>query len=263
MKILVCFKVVPDLDNLTNDEWIGISKTQDLSYVKNILSCYDEAALETALSLGDDAKKLGKSLELTALTIASPDARVNNFIKNLYALNFDKVVKIICEQDLSFSSENVAELIYDYARKQGEFDAILMGRQANVGDQGVAPGYVAELLGIPLIPYTLNLELISQGISSQSMSDYVMRHHLINTPAVYALDNSTRAYLRIATLKEKMASRKKETIGINQSATGFPKVPFNVYSEKKERECLFITGESAKEKAEKLYNLYLKDVIKQ
>lgn len=94
-KILVCFKIVPDLDDVMTDDWNAcIEGNIDLSYAKKIYNCFDESALEMALRLGDTATGQGQDVDVTALTIGS--GNIDNFLKNLYAVNVNKVIKIEC-----------------------------------------------------------------------------------------------------------------------------------------------------------------------
>ena len=54
MKILGCFKVVPDLDLVADEDWrTGGGLAVDTSYVKPVWNCFDEGALEMMLRLSD------------------------------------------------------------------------------------------------------------------------------------------------------------------------------------------------------------------
>lgn len=261
LKILVCFKIVPDIDTITNEEWIKISKNESLDYAKKIFSSYDEAALETALKIMDDAKNMDIEFELTALTIASKKLRIDKFSKNLYAVNFDKVVKINHEKNLDFSPVKISELIAEYVENNEKFNAILMGKQDNVGDHGIVPAYTAEMLNYIYIPHTIDIKLTERGFLSENMTSNSKNTQLVEKPAIYALDNMKNTYLRIATLREKLATKNKETIKIVKNSFDDIKQPLNLYREENERECSFIKGESIKIKADKLFNNYLKDLI--
>lgn len=50
MKILGCFKVVPDLDLIVDEDWAVEGQLQiDAGYVKLVWNCFDEGALEMML----------------------------------------------------------------------------------------------------------------------------------------------------------------------------------------------------------------------
>lgn len=51
MKILGCFKVVPDYDLVAEEDWKPDEQLHiDTGYVKLLWNCYDEGALEMMLS---------------------------------------------------------------------------------------------------------------------------------------------------------------------------------------------------------------------
>jgi electron transfer flavoprotein alpha/beta subunit len=70
MKIAVCFKAVPDFDQVVEADWDGFSLDADWGYVKRVFGCFDESALETTLRLRTAWEDLGEETECTALTAA-------------------------------------------------------------------------------------------------------------------------------------------------------------------------------------------------
>ncbi|MFR1053026.1 MAG: hypothetical protein ACLSFB_00470 [[Clostridium] scindens] len=51
MKILGCFKIVPDLDFIAQEDWMADGQFQvDTSYAKLLWNCFDEGALEMMLN---------------------------------------------------------------------------------------------------------------------------------------------------------------------------------------------------------------------
>ena len=54
MNILACFKTVPEVEMLTDEDWVIDKKLQiDTSFLKPTLNSYDESSLEIALTLSD------------------------------------------------------------------------------------------------------------------------------------------------------------------------------------------------------------------
>ena len=75
MNILACFKTVPEVEMLTDEDWVIDKKLQiDTSFLKPTLNSYDESALEIALTLSDTSESVQVPVELTALTIAGSGA---------------------------------------------------------------------------------------------------------------------------------------------------------------------------------------------
>ena len=140
MKICVCFKIVPDLDQVLESDWRDLSQGLDTSYVKKMINCFDETALEMALRLKETAADTGAAC--TAVTVGGGLA---SLMKGLYAVGYDRVVNIPLEHR-EFCPETVAALLADFI-KSGDFDLVLFGKQAGMADSGMVPPLSAELLG--------------------------------------------------------------------------------------------------------------------
>ena len=85
MKILGCFKVVPELDLIVEEDWnIENQLHIDTGYAKLIWNCFDEGALEMMLRLSDLSEGLNVVYKLNALTIGRQ--KTENFLKTLYHL---------------------------------------------------------------------------------------------------------------------------------------------------------------------------------
>jgi electron transfer flavoprotein alpha/beta subunit len=267
MKILVCFKVVPDLDAVIADDWNACTEGNiDLSYAKKVYSCFDEAALEMALRLGDTANEQNQDVDVTALTIGS--GNIDNFLKNLYAVKVNKVIKIECDRDIRFNACGVAGIIASHVKEVGVYDAILMGRQAGVGDNGQTALLTAEMLGYPCITQVIELVTAGNYLRVTNQVDNGVRRQSVRKPVMLVVGNAVHPYLRIATLREKMAAAKSEIIYLpldNLIITPSELENYNdkslvrLYRENKEKRCKYIEGASAGEKAQILYDRYLKE----
>ena len=266
-KILVCFKIVPDLDDVMTDDWNAcIEGNIDLSYAKKIYNCFDESALEMALRLGDTATGQGQDVDVTALTIGS--GNIDNFLKNLYAVNVNKVIKIECDRDIRFNAFGVANIITSYVKKAGVYDVILMGCQAGVGDNGQTALLSAEMLGYPCITQVIQLLPDEKNLRVTNQIDEGIKSQSVRMPVVLAVGNAVHSYLRIATLREKMAASKCEIaylpldkikITADEFDNDNDKTLVRLYRENKEKQCEYIEGTSAREKAQILFDRYLKE----
>lgn len=59
MNLLVCFKVIADLDQMTSKDYmIDGQMNIDVSFVKTMINCFDESGLEFGLRLSDEAEGL-------------------------------------------------------------------------------------------------------------------------------------------------------------------------------------------------------------
>lgn len=70
MRILGCFKAVPALDLLREEDWVADDSLRvDTEYVKLEWNCFDEGALEMMRKLSDLSEGLNVVFELDALTV--------------------------------------------------------------------------------------------------------------------------------------------------------------------------------------------------
>jgi electron transfer flavoprotein beta subunit len=267
MKILVCFKVVPDLDLVPDEDWIADSNLKvDVSFVKSILNCFDESALEMALRLSDYSAGVN-FLNLTALTIG--DRRLDTYLKTLYALRFDKAVRIENNEDVRFLPEVIAGVISQYVKKINNQDVIILGSQSGEGDNAKTPLLVAEMLEWPCISQVINIEPDSEeSLKITSLADAGIMTQIIKAPCVLSVGNAPISYMRVPTLKDRMKYGKTpiETIDIkdfnmqsflNKFSNDYELIGLEKINNK--RECIIIQGATPYEKARILYDSYLKE----
>jgi len=147
MEVLVCCKVVPDLDQLSEQDWqVQEGCGVDTGFVRNLVNPYDESALELALRFRDAATG---PVRVSALSIGGPAA--DPFLRTLRALRFDPVVRIEPRQDWRFCPEGIATMITAHALCRASQDVLVLGRRSGEGDHGKTPLLAAELLGWPCI----------------------------------------------------------------------------------------------------------------
>ncbi|MGL5357326.1 MAG: electron transfer flavoprotein subunit beta/FixA family protein [Cetobacterium sp.] len=205
MKIFVSFKLIPDFDMFSENDWIISSHFQvDTSYIKKIINPYDESSLEIALKLKDKSKE---EMFLTALTIGSKKNEM--FLKSLLALKYNKVIKMETEKDFIFNSNFISNSIATYAKENPQ-DIYLMGSQSPEGDNGKTPYLLAEILKIPCISNVSNVEKIDDTLE---VTSYFYENEIklkIKPPVILVIGNSPISYLRIPTLKDKISTNKEK-----------------------------------------------------
>jgi electron transfer flavoprotein beta subunit len=267
MKILVCFKVVPDLDLLSGSGWEIDSRLRvETGFVKNILNPYDESALEMALKLTDQFAETDHEFYLGALTIGDQRARI--FLKTLQALNFNQTTRIECNEDLRFTPGLTAALISAYISNYGFPDLLIMGSQSGVGDNAKTPLLTAEMLGWPCISQVLTLEPADgKQVRVASLSDDGIIKQTITPPCVLSVGNAPRANLRVPTLKaiKAIADKPVQVISLDELSTaGFTDRPrqdctlIGLEVIERKRSGKIIEGATAADKAQALYDNYLK-----
>jgi len=269
MNILVCFKVGPDLDQLSGSDWVvdGCSRVET-RFVKRMINPYDESTLELALKLADQAGGAGitTALGLEALTIA--DSEANLTLKSLRALGYQEAVRIEADRDLDFAPENVATLIAAYVLSTDRLDLIMMGRQSGVGDNAKTPLLTAEFLQWPCITQVTAVKKDTSGsYKVTAISDEGTVIRVIEPPCVLAVGNAPSSTLRVPTLKaiKEQAEIPVKTYDANELRNTTPHLPLKPDAEllkievvNRKRGGIIIEGTDAAEKAQILYQSYLK-----
>lgn len=265
MKILGCFKIVPDLDLIAQEDWTADGQLQvDTGYAKLMWNCFDEGALEMMLKLSDLSEGFDVVYELNALTVGR--LRHEPFLKTLYALGFSHAVRAEAEEDvdLRFAPGLIADVAAKYIKENAPQDVVVMGTQSSDGSNMKTPLLLAEKLGWPCVTQVTGLEPVDEKhLKVTSQEDGKTAVQVVTVPVVLAVGNAPCAYLRVPTLKAKMKLGKKpiEHIGIcvgmsesqgrNVELVGLETVDDS-------RDAVLIEGETPQEKAGKLYEAYLK-----
>jgi len=205
MNILVCYKVLPDFEQLLASDWADFALDADLSYAKRVLNCFDESALEIALQLRDASEE---EMRCTAVTLgAAPPPFLR---KTLFAAGFDELHLLECagaELCPAFTAQTMA----DFAAK-GNYDLILTGAQAGYGDSGIVPILLAQHLDLPVITLAQELSLCTQGLDILRETDGASERLTVRLPAVVTIGNSPVCALRAATLQAQLAAAKRELL---------------------------------------------------
>jgi electron transfer flavoprotein beta subunit len=262
MNILVCFIAAPDLDKLIDEDWVIDKNLQiDTSFLKPILSSYDESAIEIALKPSDASERIKVSIDLNALTIASTPATA--ILKTLNALRFKRVVRIDSHDDFRFRPTASASILSQYVLKQAPQDVLFLGRQSSVGENAKTPLLVAEMLGWPCITQVAGIELIDENhlLVTSQVDDGQIRQQ-IQTPCVLSIGDAPNMFMRVPTLKDRMLYGKGPIEILSTTDFQLPDetealIDLKLISH--ERQGIFIEGETPKQKAKELYEVYLKE----
>jgi len=152
MKIIVCIKQVPDTEELQKVKVDPQTNTLVREGVPGIINPFDENAIEEALRLRE--KRGGK---VTVLSMGPSQAEVS--LRKTLAMGADEAVLL---SDRLFAGSDTLATSYTLARaikRMGNFDLILLGKQAIDGDTAqVGPG-LAEWLNLPQITYARKIEV--------------------------------------------------------------------------------------------------------
>lgn len=251
MNILLAFKAEPDFTMLPEQAWRAAqSGPLDLAYVRYQAGADEHAGAEILL-------RQQETLNLTALTVG--DAHGEPFMRKLSALGFARLVRIVPpnEADLRFSPPYIAALLADWVEQLPQ-SLIVIGSQSSEGNNSQTGFWLAEQLGWPVLAGVVDFSLdAKQGlVEALLVQNNVRLQCRIKLPAVLIIMNDGRYSLRVPGIRQKLAASKAEIVctpaaQINsQPHVKLKREPYRRAAQK-------IDGNSAQEKAQKLYDIYL------
>ncbi|MFH1651750.1 MAG: electron transfer flavoprotein subunit beta/FixA family protein [Chloroflexota bacterium] len=152
MNIVVCLKQVPDTTDVRIDP-----KTNTLirQGIKNIINPLDTYALEEGVRLKE--RYGGK---VTALSMGPPQAA--DMLREAISLGADEAVLL---SDMAFAGADTWATARTLAAAIAklDYDLVICGRQTLDGDTGQVAPELAEMLSLPFIAYTSQVEEVNDG----------------------------------------------------------------------------------------------------
>lgn len=270
MKIAVCFKIMADYSRLSERDWTwNEGHFVDTRFVRCIFNCFDESALEMALTLFQTWENTSAPPELTALTV--DDARGDLFLRHLTAVGYHHAVRIRCSNpiDLRFNPLAISRLISTYIKREGH-QLVILGMQGADGDNGQTGFMLAERLGWPCIREVTEIGEDGSSdclkVTSRTQGATVMQ--TVRLPMVLTMGHSpVSPYLRVPTLKQKLNAKKKPLTLVSDTQLGLSmdalmdkgKEIVNLQRPQSKRSCVFIDGKTPREQAQRLFERYLKE----
>lgn len=224
LRILVSFKVTPDFEALRDADWAaGAAVAADEAahgvetrYVRRILNCFDESALEMALRLSDARAKRGSATSLGALSVGGGETEP--YLKTLLALGYERAARVEPEAALDFAPAVTASVIASFVRQRDHPDLVMLGCRSGPGDSGTVPFLVAETLGWPCLTQVIEVEpLADDRVRVACMVDDGLLRVTLRLPCVLAVGNAVVSQLRVPTLTDRLA-RKHERLDVLSGA---------------------------------------------
>ncbi|MEI6452324.1 MAG: electron transfer flavoprotein subunit beta/FixA family protein [Actinomycetes bacterium] len=278
LRILVSFKVTPDYEALREADWLagaavgtaeGAAQGVETRYVRRILNCFDESALEIALRLSEARAERGAATGLGALSVGGRETEP--YLKTLLALGYDRAARGEAEAALDFAPAVVAALIAEYVRQVDHSDLLLLGCRGGPGDSGTVPFMVAEALGWPCLTQVIEVEpLPDDRVRVACMADDGLLRATLRLPCVLAVGNAVVSQLRVPTLTDRLARRDRRIDIVSGADLGVdiagelrrePCVLVGLEAIDRARRGVIIGGETPREKARVLFDSHLKSVI--
>jgi electron transfer flavoprotein beta subunit len=144
LEIIVCAKQIPDPEAPLSDVKVDAEKKEVIVDAPQVISPFDENALEAALRIKEEVG--------AKITVLSMGKKVSDQVmRKALAAGADKLVFLQDDAFENLDSYSTASVLADAIRKIGEYDLILTGRQAGDWDFGQVGLILGELLGLPCV----------------------------------------------------------------------------------------------------------------
>jgi electron transfer flavoprotein beta subunit len=198
MKIVVCAKRVPDSAAKIRPAADGLSI--DPQGVENVISPYDEIALECAVQL----KEAGVATHVTVLCLGPKEASKD--VRKALALGADDAVLLLEDRpfrDPTATAEALAGALRDLAP-----DVVFCGWKAIDDDSSAVPGLLAAHLDYAYASFVVKVEGADGGLRVSREVEGSEEIVLVPTPCVLTAQRGL-AEPRFASLKGIMQAKKK------------------------------------------------------
>jgi electron transfer flavoprotein alpha/beta subunit len=272
MRILVCFKVTPDYEALRDADWVaGPGDAVRSRYVRRVLNCFDESALEMALRLREGLAERDVVAGLGALSVGGREAEP--FFATLFALGYERAARIEPGAALDYAPAATAALLAGYAQRVDRSDLLLLGSRCGPGDSGTVPFLVAEELGWPCVTQVAEIEPTGgDGLRVTCAADDGRLSLTVRPPCVLAIGNAQVSHLRVPTLSDRLARRESRAgvlapgdVGVDLAVTpgGTAAALEGLERVDRRRAGVVVGGDTPAEMARALYAAHVEETIAQ
>jgi len=254
MNILVCVKQILDPEIPVRDFRINPEKREaERGMASLVIDTFSENALETALQFRE---RCGGG-KITALSYGPATAEES--VRKALAMKADAAALVNNDGKPHPDPLTTAQVLAAAARKLGNFDLVMVGREAGDWGAGQTGGLLAELLGVPSISFVDTIERAGDKLKLKRQTDSGTEIMEAQPPLVVTVTNDEHNLPRIPKVRDTMMAHRQpltkwklEDLGIDVAA-----IPGDAYYEvtelripKKEMRCEFATGNTLEEKVE-------------
>ena len=257
MKIVVCAKQIPDPEAPLSDVSVDADKMEVIVDAPQVISPFDENALEAAVQLKEDMG--GK------ITVLSLGKKVSDTVlRKSIAAGADELILLQDDQFEKLDSYSTATALSDAIRKIGDYDLVLAGRQAGDWDSGQVGLILGEMLGLPCISLARAIQVEDGSVVVQKSIPEGYERVRAQMPALVTVSNEVgelRYISRTKMLKMMRGARKIPTwnaddIGANPETLQKMRIAALSSPPDMGRDCQFFEG-SVDDQAEKLAEILI------
>ncbi len=256
--IIVCAKQIPDPEVPFSNVSVDVEKKEVLVDAPNVISPYDENALEAAIRIKEE---LGG--KITVLSLGRKVA--DTVLRKTLAAGADALILLEDPAFERLNSLSVAYVLSQAIKKIGTYDLVLTGRQAGDWDSGQVGLILAEMLGLPAISLARSVKIADGKVLVEKTIPVGYEVVEASLPALVTVSNEVGELRYVS--RTKMMALLKRPIPIPK--WGAKDLVDDLERLKKidlvelasppnmGRECLIIEGASLAEKAESLAAVFM------
>ena len=252
MKILICIKQILDPEISPRDFQIDSGRLEAAVGSANLVTnIFCENALETALQLRD---QIGG--EITVLTFGPEKAEET--LRKALALKVDHAYRVDDPGIGRSGSDGTALVLAAAIRKLGEFDLIMLGREAGDWGEGRTAGLVAEHLELPLVSFVDQIQSDDAGTRLRRQTDFGSEQLSVHLPLVVSITNNDANVPRIPKTRDIMMAHRKElttwslqNVGLDEETVRRQSTATQVvelFVPERTSKCEFISGNTTQER---------------
>jgi len=251
--VIVCAKQIPDPEAPLSDVSVDAEKMEVIVDAPQVISPFDENALEAALLLQEeiDAK----------VTVLSLGKKVSDTVlRKSLAAGADELILLQDDAFEKLDSNSVACVLADAIKKIGEYELVLTGRQAGDWDSGQVGLILGEMLALPCISLAREIKIEDGSVVVKKAIPE--GYELVRTkmPALVTVSNEVGELRYISRTKMMKMLRKARSIPSWSSEDfvsaheGLQKMGIVELSSPPDmgRDCQFVDGATPDEVADKL-----------
>ena len=256
IRIIVCAKEIPDPEAPLSDVSVDAEKMEVMVDAPQVISPFDENALEVAVQLTEE---VGGKISVLSLGKKVSDT----VLRKTLAAGADELILLEDNNFDKLDSHSTAAALAGAIRKIGEYDLVLTGRQAGDWDSGQVGLILGEMLGLPCISLAREITIEDGSVVVKKSMPEGYERVKAQMPALITVSNEVgelRYISRTKMLKMMRGARSipswnADEIGVNSDALQEMGIATLSSPPDMGRDCQLIEG-TPDEQAEKLAEVF-------
>lgn len=253
MNILVCMKQILDPEIPARDFRIDAARKEaDRGSADLVANIFCENALETALQF----RERSGGGRITVLSYGAASAE--DMLRKALAMKADAAALVLNESDAQADPLAVAQILAAAARKLGDFDLILTGRESGDWGAGQTGGLLAEELQRPCVSFVDTIDVTGDKLRLRRQTDSGYEIVEAKPPIVLTITNAEHNVPRIPKVRDVMTAHRQPLTTFTLADLGVTVDPHAYYDvvelavPRTETQCELVPGDTLDQKVDAL-----------